>query len=189
MGLRNVNKRIAIWVTEKVGTMWCAHAFCVLALISLPEALASQDPLKIVSWTAQTFLQWCFYPSSLLGKIFRVALPRGKQIQTAKRSLRSSNLRKKFMRTLTSQVQHYLVQMTNRPVSRCSCGLIKPMLRGQIQRDEPSMDPRALALLSSPNSGRALHETETAGEGCGPWLLGDEPVWCCLSSLRQDVVL
>ncbi len=46
MRLKIFNKRIALWVTEKVGTMWCAYAFCSLALISLPEALASQDPLE-----------------------------------------------------------------------------------------------------------------------------------------------
>ena len=68
MGLRNANKRIALWVTEKVGTMWCAYAFCLLALISLPEALASQDPLKIVSWTAQTFLQLVLLPIIIVGQ-------------------------------------------------------------------------------------------------------------------------
>ena len=68
MGLRKVNKRIALWVTEKVGTMWCAYAFCLLALISLPEALASEDPLKIVSWTAQTFLQLVLLPIIIVGQ-------------------------------------------------------------------------------------------------------------------------
>ena len=66
--LRNFNKRIAIWVTEKVGTMWCAYAFCLLALISLPEALASEDPLKIVAWTAQTFLQLVLLPIIIVGQ-------------------------------------------------------------------------------------------------------------------------
>jgi hypothetical protein len=68
MGLRTVNKRIALWVTEKVGTMWCAYAFCLLAFISLPEALASQDPLKIVSWVAQTFLQLVLLPIIIVGQ-------------------------------------------------------------------------------------------------------------------------
>ena len=68
MGLRNFNKRIALWVTEKVGTMWCAYAFCLLAFISLPEALASRDPLKIISWTAQTFLQLVLLPIIIVGQ-------------------------------------------------------------------------------------------------------------------------
>ena len=62
------NKQIALWVTEKVGTMWCAYAFCLLAFISLPEALASEDPLKIVSWAAQTFLQLVLLPIIIVGQ-------------------------------------------------------------------------------------------------------------------------
>ena len=40
----------------KVGTICCAYSFCLHALISLPEALAFQDSLEIVSLIAQTFL-------------------------------------------------------------------------------------------------------------------------------------
>ena len=68
MELRTFNKRIALWVTEKVGTMWCAYAFCLLALISLPEALASHDLLKIVSWVAQTFLPLVLLPIIIVGQ-------------------------------------------------------------------------------------------------------------------------
>ena len=66
--LKLFNKKLAVWVTERVGTMWCAYAFCLLALISLPEALASEDPLKIVSWTAQTFLQLVLLPIIIVGQ-------------------------------------------------------------------------------------------------------------------------
>ena len=37
MGLRNFNKRLALWVTEKVGTMWCAYAFCLAHSVQLNE--------------------------------------------------------------------------------------------------------------------------------------------------------
>jgi len=68
ISLKLFNKKLAVWVTERVGTMWCAYAFCLLALISLPEALASEDPLKIVSWTAQTFLQLVLLPIIIVGQ-------------------------------------------------------------------------------------------------------------------------
>ena len=68
MSLKTFNQRVALWVTEKVGTMWCAYAFCFLSLISLPEALISQDPLKIVSWVAQTFLQLVLLPIIIVGQ-------------------------------------------------------------------------------------------------------------------------
>ncbi|WP_255445216.1 hypothetical protein [Synechococcus sp. ROS8604] len=34
----------------------------------MPEALASQDPLKIVSWVAQTFLQLVLLPIIIVGQ-------------------------------------------------------------------------------------------------------------------------
>ena len=48
--------------------MWCTYAFCLLALISLPEALASEDPLKFVSWTAQAFLRLVLLPIIIVGQ-------------------------------------------------------------------------------------------------------------------------
>lgn len=44
-------------ITGAVGTMWCAIVFACLALVSLPNVLASGDPVQIVGWLAQTFLQ------------------------------------------------------------------------------------------------------------------------------------
>ena len=57
METRDFNKQVALFVTEKVGTMSCAYVFALIALVSLPEALLSEDPLEIVSWIAETFLQ------------------------------------------------------------------------------------------------------------------------------------
>lgn len=48
--------------------MWCAYAFVALALISLPEAMASRDALKIVAWIAQTFLQLVLLPIIIVGQ-------------------------------------------------------------------------------------------------------------------------
>jgi hypothetical protein len=45
------------FVTRKVGTLACAIVFCLIALISLPAALASGSLIVIVSWVAQTLLQ------------------------------------------------------------------------------------------------------------------------------------
>src|ERR1700674_3499885 len=51
------NTWLAVKVTNGVGTMWCAYAFAALALISLPAAITSGNPVLIVSWISQTFLQ------------------------------------------------------------------------------------------------------------------------------------
>ena len=68
MQIREFNRGVALWVTEKVGTMSCAYAFAVIALISLPEALSSEDPLEIVSWIAQTFLQLVLLSIIIVGQ-------------------------------------------------------------------------------------------------------------------------
>ena len=65
MGL---NMRIAVWITQKVGSMWCAYIFAALALISLPAAIASQNVIVIVAWVAQTFLQLVLLPIIMVGQ-------------------------------------------------------------------------------------------------------------------------
>jgi hypothetical protein len=48
--------------------MWAAIIFTVLALISLPGALASGNPVIIVAWIAQTFLQLVLLPIIMVGQ-------------------------------------------------------------------------------------------------------------------------
>lgn len=55
-------------ITSVVGTMWAAIAFSVLALISLPAALATGQTLVIVAWVAQTFLQLVLLPIIMVGQ-------------------------------------------------------------------------------------------------------------------------
>jgi uncharacterized membrane protein len=75
--VRNVNKehrdsltlldRVAIFITKIVGTMWCAIAFTILALISLPEAIHGGTSTTI-SWIAQTFLQLVLLSIIMVGQ-------------------------------------------------------------------------------------------------------------------------
>ena len=51
-----INGRIALALTAAVGTMWCAYAFAILALIVLPEAIGG-GLLPFVQWVSQTFIQ------------------------------------------------------------------------------------------------------------------------------------
>lgn len=62
------NAKLGLHITKMVGTMWAAYLFAILALISLPAALLSGDPLIIVSWTAQTFLQLILLPVIIVGQ-------------------------------------------------------------------------------------------------------------------------
>src|ERR1700676_4733977 len=51
-----VNAKIAVFLTNIVGSMWCAYVFAVIALIGLPPALKPGGE-GIIAWIAQTFLQ------------------------------------------------------------------------------------------------------------------------------------
>jgi uncharacterized membrane protein len=75
--VRNVNKehresfgvldKIAIFITKIVGTMWCAIAFTILALISLPQAI-NGGIATTISWIAQTFLQLVLLSIIMVGQ-------------------------------------------------------------------------------------------------------------------------
>lgn len=51
-----INGKIALGLTAAVGTMWCAYAFSLLALVALPSALGG-GLLTLVQWLSQTFIQ------------------------------------------------------------------------------------------------------------------------------------
>ena len=48
--------------------MWCAYIFAAIALISLPQAIASKNAITIVSWVAQTFLQLVLLSIIMVGQ-------------------------------------------------------------------------------------------------------------------------
>ena len=61
------NRRLAEIVTNGVGSMWCAYAFGLLALISLPDALQA-GRMATIQWIAQTFLQLVLLSVILVGQ-------------------------------------------------------------------------------------------------------------------------
>lgn len=63
-----MNTRLAVGITRSVGSMWCAYLFALIALISLPAAINSHDPIVIVGWIAQTFLQLVLLPIIIVGQ-------------------------------------------------------------------------------------------------------------------------
>jgi hypothetical protein len=62
------NAWLAVKVTTGVGTMWCAYAFAIIALISLPEAIRSHSAVTLVSWVSQTFLQLVLLSVIIVGQ-------------------------------------------------------------------------------------------------------------------------
>lgn len=64
----NLLNKVGLWITSAVGTMWAAVLFASLALVSLPAAIMSGDPIVIVAWIAQTFLQLVLLPIIMVGQ-------------------------------------------------------------------------------------------------------------------------
>ena len=65
--LDSINGKIAVAITNIVGSMWCAYAFAALALISLPEAIKG-GTAQLVAWIAQTFLQLVLLSVIMVGQ-------------------------------------------------------------------------------------------------------------------------
>ena len=62
------NGRIALILTTAVGTMWCAYAFAILALVALPDALNSGSLLPLIQWLSQTFIQLVMLSVIMVGQ-------------------------------------------------------------------------------------------------------------------------
>src|SRR5271166_2150062 len=62
-----INAKIAVFLTNIVGSMWCAYVFAVIALIGLPPALKPGGE-GIIAWIAQTFLQLVLLSVIMVGQ-------------------------------------------------------------------------------------------------------------------------
>jgi hypothetical protein len=62
------NGKVALTLTTVVGTMWCAYAFAVLALLALPSAISANDPMIMIQWISQTFIQLVMLSVIMVGQ-------------------------------------------------------------------------------------------------------------------------
>jgi hypothetical protein len=66
--MKNFNNKLALKITDAVSTMWCAYIFAIIALFSLPAAIATHQLIIIVAWIAQTFLQLVLLSVIMVGQ-------------------------------------------------------------------------------------------------------------------------
>ena len=62
------NNWLALKITNAVSTMAMAYIFMLIALISLPAAIATHQLIIIVAWIAQTFLQLVLLAVIMVGQ-------------------------------------------------------------------------------------------------------------------------
>ena len=75
------NNWLAVNITNVVGTMWCAHAFTIIALISLPDAIKGGRS-TLIAWIAQTFLQLVLLSIIMVGQKVASAASDKQALQT-----------------------------------------------------------------------------------------------------------
>jgi hypothetical protein len=66
--LAEFNQKIGVKITDTVGTMGAAYIFAALSLVSLPAVLATGNPVVIIGWITQTFLQLVLLPIIIVGQ-------------------------------------------------------------------------------------------------------------------------
>jgi low affinity Fe/Cu permease len=79
---QKLNKKLAIGITNGVGTMWCAYIFCLISLTSLPTTLKLHSINADVQWVAQTFLQLVLLSVILVGQNISAVASDARSIQT-----------------------------------------------------------------------------------------------------------
>ena len=62
------NAAVAVRVTKVVGTMYCAYAFILIALVALPAAIEQGSPTVLVNWLSSNFLQLVLLPIIIVGQ-------------------------------------------------------------------------------------------------------------------------
>jgi hypothetical protein len=65
------NNRLAVAITKRVGTMWAAYLFVLIALVSFPQALQAflqGDTVTGITWLSQSFLQLVLLPIIIVGQ-------------------------------------------------------------------------------------------------------------------------
>ena len=63
------NSRLALWITNHVGTMWCAYVFTLIALIGAYGIVANSSTLiLVIGLISQTFLQLVLLPIIIVGQ-------------------------------------------------------------------------------------------------------------------------
>ena len=70
--INRFNTKVAIIITTAVGSMYCAYAFAVFDLISLPSAVRA-GASAVVTWVAQTFLQLVLLSVIMVGQNVQAA--------------------------------------------------------------------------------------------------------------------
>ncbi len=78
------NGRVALFVTNMVGTMYCAYLFGLLALVALPQAVHAHSLVVLINWLSANFLQLVLLPIIIVGQMIAARASDKQALQTYK---------------------------------------------------------------------------------------------------------
>jgi hypothetical protein len=100
--VNNLNEKaihLGKWLTNKVGTMWCALLFAILAITGFPEKISRHS---IVDWLIQDFLQLVLMSVILVGQDVQSKKQEKVIMETHKASLEEFEIANKELEELRS---------------------------------------------------------------------------------------
>ena len=109
-----LNGRIALVITNAVGTMWCAYVFAAIALISLPSAIQG-GVSTLIAWIAQTFLQLVLLSVIMVGQKVAAAASDKQALQTYKDAEALLNIQDEMHRLI--EINNSLTEAIHRAVT------------------------------------------------------------------------
>jgi signal transduction histidine kinase len=68
--LSSFNRKVAVFLTKNIGSMWTAYLFVLLAFVGLASILGYLAPIVVilVTWLSQTFIQLVLLPVIMVGQ-------------------------------------------------------------------------------------------------------------------------
>jgi uncharacterized membrane protein len=81
-GPKTLNQKLGLLITKSVGTMWAAYIFFAITLVSLPAVIIKGDPVLIVAWVSQAFLQLVLLPIIIVGQNIQAAAAEKRAVMT-----------------------------------------------------------------------------------------------------------
>ena len=94
--VNSFNAKLAVAVTNIIGSMWCAYLFCLLAFCSLPAVLSAfaifsgifppwltkASLIALIAWIAQTFFQLVLLSVIMVGQQVQGLAADARSVQT-----------------------------------------------------------------------------------------------------------
>ena len=78
------NGRVAMFITNAVGTMYCAYIFALIAFVALPQAIGAHSFTVFINWLSSNFLQLVLLPIIIVGQMIAARASDKQALQTYK---------------------------------------------------------------------------------------------------------